>query len=94
VLVGAGGNDTFVFKFDTIDQVDVGLDTINDFSAGVGLGDVIELSGFGLDFDTFAELMTHTVNTGSGVRIYLNSDYIDLLGIVKSQLAVDDFAFV
>jgi RTX calcium-binding nonapeptide repeat (4 copies) len=93
-LAGFGGNDTFVFKFDAVNNVGMGADTINDFSAGLGIGDVIELNGYGSAFDSFAEIYAATTNTLSGVRIYLADGAIDILGITKAQLAADDFVFV
>jgi Ca2+-binding RTX toxin-like protein len=95
VLAGAGGNDTFVFRFDGLNQQGAGQDTINDFSAGAGLGDVIELNGFGAGLDTLAELLAVSTNTTQGVHIQLTAtDAIDILGIVKAQLTADDFMFV
>jgi hypothetical protein len=96
ILVGYGGNDTFVFKFDTVNSQGAGNDVINDFSAGAGLGDVIELTGFSANYNSFAEIMAVATNTGAGVHIdygvYGNG--IDILGITKSQLAADDFVFL
>jgi Ca2+-binding RTX toxin-like protein len=94
VLAGAGGNDTFVFRFDSLNQQGAGLDTINDFSAGAGLGDAIELNGFGTSLDTLAEILAVSTNTAQGVHIQLTAtDSIDILGIVKIQLNADDFIF-
>jgi Ca2+-binding RTX toxin-like protein len=93
ILVGGAGNDTFVFKFDTIDQVGVGADTINDFAAGAGASDTIHIAGYGTQIDTFAEVMAATTNTAQGVRISLTDGTIDLLGLIKSQLSADDFLF-
>jgi hypothetical protein len=93
--VGAGGNDTFVFRFDGLNAVGAGQDTINDFSAGLGATDIIELNGFGTSLDTLAEILAVSTNTASGVHIQLTAtDAIDILGIVKAQLVADDFAFL
>jgi Ca2+-binding RTX toxin-like protein len=94
ILLGRGGSDTFVFKNDLIDQDGIGFDQINDFSAGVGAGDVIEISGFGSDLDTFAEILTNTTDVGGISLINLGSSTIHILGVLKSQLAADDFVFV
>ncbi len=95
VLAGYGGADTFIFNFDVVNGRGVGTDTINDFAAGSAVGhDVIQLSGYGTNFDTFAELMLNTTNTATGVHIQFSDGSIDLLGLVKAQLTVDDFVFV
>jgi RTX calcium-binding nonapeptide repeat (4 copies) len=95
VLVGGLGADTFVFNFDAVNNVGVGIDQINDFVAGSAIGhDVIQISGYNLNYDTFAEVMINTTNTVSGVHIQFNDGSIDLLGLVKSQLTIDDFVFV
>jgi RTX calcium-binding nonapeptide repeat (4 copies) len=95
VLVGGLGADTFVFNFDAVNSVGVGIDQINDFVAGSAIGhDIIQISGYGQNYDTFAEVMLNTTNTASGVHIQFNDGSIDLLGLVKSQLTVDDFVFV
>ncbi len=95
ILAGGGGNDTFVFRFDTLNQVGDGHDQINDFSAGLGLGDVIELNGYAaLGISNFAQLMALATNTGAGVHVQLTAtDSIDILGLIKTQLVADDFVF-
>jgi RTX calcium-binding nonapeptide repeat (4 copies) len=93
-LAGFGGNDTFVFKFDTVNGVGVGTDTINDFSAGAGVGDVVELASYGINANSFAELMAASTNTAQGVLIqFIDGSSINLLGLTKAQLSVDDFVF-
>ncbi len=96
VLIGYLGADTFVFNFDVVNNVGMGADTINDFAYGSAVGhDVIQLSGYSTNQDTFAELMLNTYNTASGVHIQFNDgSSIDLLGLIKSQLTADDFLFV
>jgi RTX calcium-binding nonapeptide repeat (4 copies) len=95
ILVGGLGADTFVFNFDAVNNVGVGTDTINDFAAGSAIGhDVIQLLGQDTYHDTFAEVMINTTNTASGVHIQFSDGSIDLLGLVKAQLTVDDFVFV
>jgi Ca2+-binding RTX toxin-like protein len=94
-LVGGLGGDTFVFNFDAVNSVGAGTDTINDFTAGSAAGhDVIQISGYGQNYDTFAELMLSATNTAGGVHIQLYDGSIDLLGLVKTQLTTDDFAFL
>jgi Ca2+-binding RTX toxin-like protein len=94
-LVGGLGADTFVFNFDAVNGVGAGTDTINDFTAGSAAGhDVIQISGYGQNYDTFAEVMINTTNTAGGVHIQFFGSSIDLLGLVKAQLTTDDFIFV
>ncbi len=86
-LVGGSGADTFVFQ-----QQD-GADTIRDFAAGVGIGDVIRL-GFGALFDSFAEVLAAATDNGVDTTInFGGGDVIILRGVLKTQLAADDFTF-
>jgi hypothetical protein len=69
-------------------------DTIRDFTAGAGVGDVILLIGFGTALDTFAEVLAAA--TDDGVHTTINfggGDVIVLRGVLVSQLAADDFTF-
>ncbi len=88
VIFGGVGNDTIVFNLgdDT--------DTIRDFTAGAGVGDVIRLVGFGAAFNTFAEILAAA--TDNGVHTTINfggGDVLVLRGVLVSQLAADDFTF-
>ncbi|NWG93198.1 MAG: hypothetical protein HXY21_11950 [Parvularculaceae bacterium] len=88
VIFGNAGNDLIVFqKFGD-------ADTIRDFSAGAGVGDIIRLVGFGAAFDSFAEVLAAA--TDDGVHTTINfggGDVIVLRGVLVSQLAADDFTF-
>jgi Ca2+-binding RTX toxin-like protein len=59
MLVGGENNDTFVF------EAKFGADTIADFQAGPGAGDVIRLL-LGTAFDSFAEVMAVASRVGDG----------------------------
>ena len=47
ILIGGAGDDLFVFNNGD------GGDTINDFVAGAGSADVVDVTDFGFDFATF-----------------------------------------
>jgi Ca2+-binding RTX toxin-like protein len=88
VIFGNAGNDMIVFrKFgDT--------DTIRDFTAGAGVGDVVRLVGFGAAFDSFAEVLAAATDDGVHTTItFGGGDVIVLRGVLVSQLAADDFTF-
>ncbi len=86
-LAGGAGNDTFVFT------AGFGLDQVNDFAAGTALGDVIRLS-LGTSFDTFAEVLAATTQSGANAVIALGAgNTITLLNVQASTLAANDFAF-
>ena len=95
VLAGGGGADTFVFKFDAINQQGSGHDQINDFAPGAGANHgVLEIDGYGTSLASFAQLLTLSIDTATGVHIQLTAnDSIDLLGLIKAQLTTDDFIF-
>ena len=86
-LTGGAGNDTFVFR------PGFGADKIKDFTAGTGIGDVIELHSSIIT--DWASLAAHTTDTSAGVLIdFGNGDSITLAGIKKAALAADDFHFL
>jgi len=86
-LTGGDGVDRFVFTGAS------GTDTITDFIAGVGAGEVIQLSS--AIFTSFADVLTHTNDDGFGNTVISKSGVqITLTGVLESQLAADDFAFV
>ncbi|QUS57323.1 VCBS domain-containing protein [Pseudovibrio brasiliensis] len=88
ILTGGEGKDTFVFA-----SGELGHDTINDFSAGEGLIDVVkfETSLFG-DFD---EVLASAEQVGADTVITVNEDTsITLKGVSITDLHADDFAFV
>jgi Ca2+-binding RTX toxin-like protein len=82
-LVGGADNDTFVFaRF--------GYDTVADFTAGAGIGDVIEIGG-GI-FSDFDDMLAHANQVGDSTVIVLDvNNSITLTGVLKTSLAADDF---
>ncbi len=87
-LTGGAGNDTFIFVVGT------GIDTVTDFTAGDGLGDVIRV-----DSDQFADFAALQEDglfaTGAGVQLrYSATDRITLAGVQLADLRADDFVFV
>jgi Ca2+-binding RTX toxin-like protein len=85
-LAGGGDADRFLF-FDGD-----GLDTITDFVAGDGSGDVIELYGYGIaDFSGLSPLMSQA---GGDVLISFDAmNQITLAGVTLSSLNAGDFVF-
>ncbi len=84
-LIGETGNDTFVFSGD------FGWDTIDDFEAGVGAGDVIHIEG---SYSTFADLIAASSQTNDGTSITAGSDRgIFLVNVDLASLVEDDFSF-
>jgi Ca2+-binding RTX toxin-like protein len=92
-LSGGGGNDTFVY------QQDFGKDTIKDFSAGPGAGDVIEITVpgvVGTYIAGFSDVLANTVDDGHGNTTinFPSGSSIKLLHVVKADLVADDFTFI
>ncbi len=81
---GRGGNDTFVFVG--------GAMRIDDFSAGLGAGDVIRVGGTLADFTA---LLAATADDGSGNTVITVSpgNTITLIGVLEAALNGDDFIF-
>ncbi len=89
-MVGNGGNDTFVFALgDGNDQIDA-------FTEGPGVRDVIQISGFGAAFDTFAEILAAATDDGNGNTVidFGGGDSITLIGNLRADLDADDFVFM
>jgi Ca2+-binding RTX toxin-like protein len=88
-LFGQGGNDRFVFAPGS------GDDEISAFSAGAGTDDVIELSGYGAAFDTFAEVQAAASDDGFGNTVidFGGGDTITLTGVAVADLDASDFVF-
>jgi len=87
LLIGGAGADRFVFSGAS------GSDTIGDFAAGAGAGDVIQLTGS--VFTDYADVLAHTNDDGFGNTVAGKSGVqITLTGVLESQLAADDFVFV
>jgi Ca2+-binding RTX toxin-like protein len=87
LLKGGSGDDTFVF------HAGFGVDTIADFTAGPGIGDVIQLDQTPLaDFNA---VLAATTDLGTDLKITSGADAIILKNIADvSNLHANDFAFV
>ena len=87
-LVGGGGDDTFVFTLGS------GVDQINDLQSGPGTADVVQIMGFGSDFNEFSEVIAVATEVGGDVIIdFGTGDTLTLVGRTISQLDPNDFAF-
>ena len=87
-LSGEQGNDTFVFA------TGFGKDTITDFTAGIGAGDVIRLT-LGITFDAFAEVIAVASQLGANTVIIFDvSTQITLTNVTVSNLVADDLSFM
>jgi Ca2+-binding RTX toxin-like protein len=83
-LTGGLGDDHFLFAFGD------GQDTVTDFTAGDGSGDVIDLHGYGVT--TFADLSAHMSQVGADVLIDLDAqNQITLQHVTLAQLNAGDF---
>jgi Ca2+-binding RTX toxin-like protein len=102
LLVGTGGRDHIDGRDgdDTIiggagdDKLKGGRgdDTINDFTAGAGTADQMDVSAFG--FADLADLLASTTDVGSNTEIQLDADdSVTLIGVQKADLHGDDFIF-
>ncbi len=87
-LTGGAGNDRFVF------EAGGGADRIQDMAAGAGLGDVINLTGFGAAFDSFAEVIAAATQSGANVVINFGGGAtLTLASVTLANLNADDFVF-
>ncbi|MCA8889514.1 MAG: hypothetical protein KDA46_11830 [Parvularculaceae bacterium] len=85
---GGAGDDLFEFRLGH------GADIIDDFTAGAGSEDVIQLIAFGAAFDTFAEVLAASSQVGANVVIdFGGGDSITLENTVLASLHADDFTF-
>ena len=65
-----------------------------DFTAGSGLGDVVNFHGI-TSFATFTDVTSHATQIGADTVIAIDvNDTITLHGVLKTILAADDFSFV
>ncbi|ALK08674.1 hypothetical protein [Blastochloris viridis] len=90
-LTGGGDSDTFNFNLDVNGAATVGDDVITDFAV------TDELIVFGLDssYDSYAEIIAATTDTGAGALIDLGAyGSITLAGVQVADLTTDNFAFV
>ncbi|WP_428524765.1 hypothetical protein [Roseibium sp.] len=84
-LYGEQGNDTFIFA------ADFGWDTIDDFEAGAGAGDVIRFEGI---FTSFAEVQAAASQSGSHTVIDIGANMrLTLNNVAVTGLHQDDFQF-
>lgn len=87
-LFGGDANDRFMYAGET------GVDTIANFTAGPGVGDVIVLSGYGAAFDSFADVLAAATPVGFNTEIDLGSgNAITLVFVALANLVADDFQF-
>ena len=87
-LVGGTGSDTFVF------QLGGANDTISDFGAGSGVGDVVRILGFGTAVDSFSDVLSIASQDGANVLINFGAgDSLTLANIALESLVADDFSF-
>ncbi|WP_417513235.1 beta strand repeat-containing protein [Minwuia sp.] len=84
--IGANGSDTYVY--------DSGLDTLQGFSLGAGIDDVIDLSARDDVFD-LAGLLAISRDAGSNLVIEFNDGVDELIvrNVNEADLAEDDFLF-
>ena len=87
-LTGGFGNDLFVFSDGH------GDDTINDFQAGVGTNDAIDMSGVTAVSDLADLLANHATDVGADMVIDTGTgNSVTLIGVNKTELYEDDFLF-
>lgn len=87
VLYGGTGNDLFVFANGD------GNDTIMDFTAGAGVGDVINIADF--TFADFTAVTNAATDNGFDTTITLDGDdSVTLIGVRVTDLDQDDFQLV
>ncbi len=88
LVTGGAGDDLFEFRQSH------GSDTYDDFVAGAGTDDAIELIAFGTAFDTFAEVIAAASDNGNHTTIdFGGGDSILLLNVTVADLHEDDFIF-
>jgi uncharacterized protein (TIGR01370 family) len=96
-LIGGAGRDTMTggADADTFQFAGAwGIDRITDFEGGAGAGDVLSFIGLGAAYDSFAEILAITTQSGANTIINFGSGKtITLLGFNMANLNADDFAF-
>lgn len=92
IITGGAGNDTFVFS----KGPQILEHRITDFAGGAGIADVIEVSGFGAAFDTFAEVFAASSQLGANTLFDFGtgSELLTLSNFTRTNLVADDFVFV
>ena len=69
------------------------MDTIHDFTAGVGTDDRIDLSGV-TGRDNFADVLANSTDVGGDTEIDLGLGHsVTLIGVAAIDLHQDDFLF-
>jgi Ca2+-binding RTX toxin-like protein len=86
-MTGGTGNDNFIF------HAGFGQDTITDFAAGAGIGDVIQFDS--AIFANFAAVQAAATQVGADVQIAVDATTSILLQhITLANLVQDDFRFM
>jgi serralysin len=86
-LIGGGGNDTFIFK------TGFGLDYIGDFSAGNGIGDLLDISSF-VWLTNLDQIITLSMQVSGDTVIQITAnDSITLHNVLIANLVSNDFIF-
>jgi Ca2+-binding RTX toxin-like protein len=87
ILTGGSGADVFVFG------TGFGADKITDFWSGLGRTDRVQL--LGTDLHSYADVLSHAVETANGVVLSVNGglDTITFTGLHLNQFNADDFLF-
>ena len=85
-MLGGAGADTFV-----VGASDTGRTLVRDFS--VADGDVVKLTGFGPDFDTFAEVEAAARDAGNTVVIDMDGVRLQLFDMSVADLDASMFVF-
>ena len=84
VLIGGSGDDRFVFADGD------GDDVVDDFTAGAGSDDVLDVTDFG--FDDFAAVLAAATEANGDTTIALDADdSVTLIGVHVADLHQDDF---
>lgn len=90
---GLGGDDT-LNGLDGDDRflAGAGTDVIQDFGAGPGIVDQLDLTPFA--FTNLADILAITADTAGGAVIQITAtDSIRLVGVAEADLQEDDFIF-
>jgi glucose/arabinose dehydrogenase len=83
IMTGGPGDDRFVFS------PGYGADIINDFAAGAGTADKIDLTAFHM---TFGAVLAHAGQSGGNTVFHFGGgDTLTLLNVSKANLSPDDF---
>mgnify|MGYP000157994146 CR=1 FL=1 len=87
ILTGGAGDDLFVFSDGG------GNDTINDFTAGAGTDDAIDMAGV-TALNSFADVQAAASQVGADVLIDMGGgDSVSLIGVDLADFHQDDFLF-